>query len=207
MRLPKIYPITDRKLSGLSHSEQVARLIDGGATVIQLREKYLSPNEFLREAKAAGKVAAASHVTLIINDRLDIAMAVGAGGVHLGQEDLPVNAARSLVSETMMIGFSTHSLKQIEEAARTAVDYLAFGPVFPTSSKTDHEPTVGLDQLRAAKIIAAQLPLVAIGGITQANATAVLDAGADSLAVISAVLHEKARIAENMRRMLDLAGD
>ena len=205
LTLPKIYPITDRQLSGLSHAEQVARLVDGGATVIQLREKHLPPIDFLREAEAASKVADNHRVTLIINDRVDIAMAIGASGIHLGQDDMPVEGARRLVRDEVLIGFSTHTQQQMEAAVRLPIDYVAFGPVFPTNTKRDPDPTVGLDQLRAARRFAAELPLVAIGGITAANVQAVLEAGADSVAVISSVVGEPSRIRENMRRMLELA--
>ena len=204
--LPKIYPITDRRLSGLSHAEQVRRLIDGGATFIQLREKHLPPIDFLREADVAAKVAQNNRVTLIINDRVDIAMAIGARGVHLGQDDMPVEAARRLVSDDGVIGFSTHTQRQMEAAARLPLDYVAFGPVFTTDTKQDPDPTVGLEQLRAVRNVAAEFALVAIGGITAANVQAVLEAGADSVALISSVVGEQAKIEQNMRRMLELAG-
>jgi len=206
LTLPKIYPITDRQLSGLSHAEQVRRLINGGATFVQLREKHLPAIDFLRDAEAASKVAGTHRVTLIINDRVDIAMASGARGVHLGQDDMPVEAARRLLRDDALVGFSTHTQLQMEAAARLPIDYVAFGPIFTTRTKQDHDPTVGLEQLSAARNIAADLPLVAIGGITPANVQAVLEAGADSVAVISAVVGEPAKIEQNMRRMLDLAG-
>ncbi|MGQ0760896.1 MAG: thiamine phosphate synthase [Acidobacteriota bacterium] len=206
LTLPKIYPITDRQLSGLSHAEQVQRLINGGATVVQLREKHLPPIDFLRDAEAASQVAGNNRVTLIINDRVDIAMASSAGGVHLGQDDLPVEAARRLVRDDTLIGLSTHTQQQLETAVRLPIDYVAFGPVFTTNSKQDHDPTVGLEQLRAVKDIAADLPLVAIGGITAANVQAILEAGADAVAVISSVVGEGSKIEQNMRRMLELAG-
>lgn len=206
LTLPKIYPITDRQLSGLSHAEQVQRLINGGATFVQLREKHLPPIDFLRDAEAASKVAGNNRVTLIINDRVDIAMAISARGVHLGQDDMPVEAARRLVQDDTLIGFSTHTQQQMETAVRLPIDYVAFGPVFTTSTKQDHDPTVGLEQLRAVRNIAADLPLVAIGGITAANVQAVLQAGADSVAVIASVVGERSRIEHNMRRMLELAG-
>src|ERR1700750_1762555 len=116
--LPKLYPITDRRLSGLSHAEQAARLIEGGAALIQLREKHLSPREFYVEAEAALKIARARGVKLIINDRADIALALGADGVHLGQDDMPPEAARALLGEGAVIGFSTHSAEQAIAAAR-----------------------------------------------------------------------------------------
>ena len=206
LTLPKIYPITDRQLSGLSHAEQVQRLIDGGATFIQLREKDLPPIDFLREAEAAAKVAEPHRVTLIINDRLDIAMAIGARGVHLGQDDMPAAAARRLIGEDAVIGFSTHTQQQMEAAVRLPIGYAAFGPVFTTRTKQDHDPTVGLEQLRAVKNIAAELPLIAIGGITVATIQPVLEAGADSVAVISSIVSEPSKIEQNMRRMLELAG-
>ena len=114
--LPKVYPITDKTLSGLSHAEQVARLIDGGATLIQLREKFLTSQEFFREVEAAWKVADKNGAKLIINDRVDITMAVDATGVHLGQNDLLVTAARSLLKEGSIIGLSTHTIQQAETA-------------------------------------------------------------------------------------------
>ena len=206
LTLPKIYPITDRQLSGLSHAEQVQRLINGGATFVQLREKHLPPIDFLRDAEVASKVAGNNRVTLIINDRVDIAMAISARGVHLGQDDMPVEAARRLVQDDTLIGFSTHTQQQLETAVRLPIDYVAFGPVFTTSTKQDHDPPVGLEQLRAVRNITADLPLVAIGGITAANVQAVLEAGADSVAVIASVVGERSMIDRNMRRMLELAG-
>lgn len=173
---------------------------------MQLREKHLPPIDFLREAEAASKVADNNRVTLIINDRVDIAMAIRARGVHLGQDDMPVEAARRLVRDDVLIGFSTHTQQQMEAAVRLPIDYVAFGPIFTTSTKQDHDPTVGLEQLRAARNIAAELPLVAIGGIAAANVQSVLEAGADSIAVISSVVGERSKIEQNMRRMLELAG-
>jgi len=205
--LPKIYAITDRQLSGLDHAEQVKRLIDGGATLIQLREKRLSSGDFLREAEAAWRVANDNHVALIINDRVDIAIAIDATGVHLGQDDLPIEAARPLMTKPCVVGYSTHTLEQIKAAARFPITYLAFGPVFATGTKPEHEPVVGLNRLREAKQISNHLPLVAIGGITAANVREVLEAGADSVAVISAVVGDPGKITQNMQRILHLAND
>jgi thiamine-phosphate pyrophosphorylase len=187
--LPKLYPITDRRLSGLSHTEQVARLIDGGATLIQLREKHLSPREFYVEAEEALRVARARGVKLIINDRADIALALGADGVHLGQDDMPPEAARALLGGGAVVGFSTHGVEQAIAAARLPVDYIAVGPIFKTASKENPDPVVGLEGLRRVREAVGRLPLVAIGGVTRENAPSVLDAGADSVAVISALLN------------------
>lgn len=187
--IPKLYPITDRRLSGLSHAEQAARLIEGGAAFIQLREKHLSPREFYREAEEALKVARARGVKLIINDRADIALALGADGVHLGQDDMPPFAARALLGEGAVVGFSTHSVEQAIAAARMPIDYVAVGPIFATTSKEKPDPVVGLEGLRRVReAVGVSVKLVAIGGVTRENAPSVLAAGADSVAVISALL-------------------
>ena len=162
----EIYPITDVRLTGLSHAEQVTRLIQGGATLIQLREKNLSPREFFRQAQAALEVARAHDVRIIINDRVDIALALHADGVHLGQDDMPPYAAREILGDEAMIGFSTHNPAQAIGASTLPIDYLAIGPVFPTSSKSNPDPVVGLEGLREVRDAVGDLPLVAIGGIT-----------------------------------------
>ena len=204
MKLPKIYPITDMKLSRLSHAEQVARLIDGGATLIQLRDKESSPKDFLRDALAAKRTADQNNVKLIINDRVDIAMAIDAAGVHLGQSDLPVTIARRLLNKGSIVGFSTHNLQQAELAVEALVDYVAFGPIFSTTTKVDRDPTIGVDLLSSATRVVAEVPLVAIGGITADNCRSVLAAGANSVAVVSAAVGDGANITHNMRRLLNL---
>ena len=193
-KLPRLYPITDARLSGLSHAEQVLRLSLGGARTVQLREKQKEAREFFIEAEAALQVARAKGVRLIINDRVDLALALGADGVHLGQDDLPPEAARGILGPGAVIGFSTHNLEQALAAARLPIDYLALGPIFPTTSKENPDPLVGLDGLRRVRKAVPHLPLVAIGGITLENALEVLAAGADSLAVIGSLLTEPERI-------------
>ena len=187
-RLPRVYPLTDVQLSGLSHAEQVRLLSAGGASVIQLREKRLPPVDFYEQAKAAMEVAKQRGVQLIVNDRVDVALAIGAHGVHLGQDDMPPEAARRLLGPDAIIGYSTHNLEQALAALQQPVDYIAIGPIFETSTKSDTFPVLGLEGLRAVRAVTRDLPLVAIGGITQANARDVIDAGADSVAVISALL-------------------
>ncbi len=192
--LPKLYPITDARLTGLSHAEQVALFSDGGATFIQLREKHLAPREFYQEAETALRVARGrGGVRLLINDRADIALALGADGVHLGQDDLPPEAARRLLGDDAIIGYSTHNIEQALQAARSPVDYIAIGPVFATASKVNADPVVGLDGLRRVRDGIGHIPLVGIGGITRENAPGVLDAGADAVATISALLDKDAR--------------
>ncbi|MBD0373137.1 MAG: thiamine phosphate synthase [Pyrinomonadaceae bacterium] len=197
--LPRLYAITDARLSGLSHAEQVLRLAGGGARLIQLREKHRDAREFFREAEAAFEEARRAGVPLIINDRVDIALALGADGVHLGQDDLPPEAARRILGERAVIGYSTHNLEQAVAAARLPIDYLAIGPIFQTSSKDNSDPVIGLDSLRRVREAVPDLPLVAIGGITPQNAQETLAAGADSLAVISALLAEPAEIEAHTR--------
>lgn len=199
-QLPKIYPITDRLLSGLSHAEQVARLCEGGATLVQLREKRLSPREFYREAADALKVARSFGARLVVNDRADIALAVGADGVHLGQDDMPPRAARTLLGEAAVIGFSTHGVEQASEAAGLPVDYVAIGPVFATSSKERPDPVVGLEGVRRVRSAIGAVPLVAIGGVTAETVHTILEAGADSVAVIGALVANPSDPAEITRR-------
>ena len=195
LQLPKLYPITDGAHE-LTHAEQVARLCAGGATLIQLRDKHASPREFYAAAEAALRIARTHGARLVINDRADIALALGADGVHLGQADLDPTAARQLLGPQAIIGHSTHSLEQAQTAARLPVDYIAIGPVFATKTKANPDPVVGLEGVaRVRAALPEALPLVAIGGITKENAHAVLRAGADSVAVVSALLDEPELIA------------
>jgi thiamine-phosphate pyrophosphorylase len=198
MQLPRIYPLTDVRLTGLSHAAQVDLLREGGATLIQLREKHMSAREFYHQAKACARPG----VQLIINDRVDVALAVGADGVHLGQDDMPPEPARKLLGPKAVIGFSTHDVEQAIAATKLPIDYLAIGPIFATNTKTDTAPVLGLDGLRAVRRAIAAFPLVAIGGITHANARAVIEAGADSVAVISALLADPTRIPHTTRSLL-----
>ena len=202
MQLPRIYPLTDVQLTGLSHAEQVELLSRGGASLIQLREKRLSPREFYEQAKAAVAGAARYGVQLLINDRVDLALGVGAHGVHLGQDDMPPDAARKLLGPNAVIGYSTHNIEQAIAATKLPIDYLAIGPIFATTTKSDTAPVLGLEGLRTVRRAIGVFPLVAIGGITQANARDVIGAGADSVAVISALLCDPHGITEAMRSLL-----
>jgi thiamine-phosphate pyrophosphorylase len=167
---------------------------------MQLREKHLPPREFYREALEALKVARTFGAKLVVNDRADIAHAVGADGVHLGQDDMPPAAARALLGTAAVIGFSTHGVEQALEAAGLPVDYVAVGPVFNTSSKEKPDPLVGLEGVRRVRAAIGAVTLVAIGGITAEDARAVLEAGADSVAVIGALVANPADPAEITRR-------
>lgn len=200
--LPRVYPITDTQISGLSHAEQVARFAEGGATLVQLRDKHASALEFYEQAKAALEIANKRGVQLIINDRVDLALALGGIGVHLGQDDLPPEAARQLLGDDAIIGYSTHSLAQIQQAANLPVDYLAIGPIFPTTTKANPDPVVGLSGVRLAREAVGEKPLVGIGGVSRANAREVIEAGADSVALIRTLLTEPDRISEKLRFLL-----
>ena len=201
--LPRLYPITDVVLSGQSHADQVEALAGGGATIIQLRDKNGSPRELYDSALAAVKVARRLGVLLIINDRVDIAVASGADGVHLGKDDLPPERVRALLGPDRIIGFSTHTLEQALAADLLPIDYLAIGPMFQTSTKEKPDPVVDLEVLGEIKRHVSK-PLVAIGGITLERARLVIEAGADSVAVISDLYSTgdaKARTLEFLRSL------
>ena len=207
MYLPKVYPITDVRLSKLSHAEQVEKFIRGGAEIIQLREKYAAPKDFYESAKKALKIAQRHKVKIIINDRVDIALALKADGVHLGQEDLPPEHARKILGDKAIIGFSTHNIKQAISAVGLPVNYIAIGPVFSTKTKENPDKTVGVEAVKKVREAVGDFPLVAIGGIETDNLLKVLKAGADSVAIISDLLSDEERIAERMANSLNLAGN
>lgn len=205
LELPKIYPITDTRLSGLSHAEQVKRFIDGGATLIQLREKHAAPKDFYVEAVKAIEIARKyGDVKILINDRVDVALAVKADGVHLGQTDLPPEAARKVLGDAAIIGYSTHSVEQAVDASKMPLDYIAVGSIFQTTTKENPEAVLGLENLRTIRAELKDFPLVAIGGITEENARSVIEAGADSLALISALV--KYPIAETTEKFIKTTG-
>jgi thiamine-phosphate pyrophosphorylase len=198
----RLYPLTDRHLSGLSHAEQVSQLSEGGAVLIQLREKILSPFEFYSEAEAALRVAREQGVKIIINDGVDIALALKADGVHLGQDDLPPEAARRILGPGAIIGFSTHDPDQAQLAAKMPIDYIAIGPIFATSTKESSDPPVGLEGLRIVRQLVGAIPLAAIGGITIENGKEVLDAGADAISIIRDIWTLPGQAAGHTNRLL-----
>jgi thiamine-phosphate pyrophosphorylase len=201
-RETRVYPLTDARLSGLSLPEQVVKLSDGGANLIQLREKDLTPREFFKQAREASRIARERGVQIVINDRVDIALALEADGVHLGQEDFPPQAARRLLGDETIIGFSTHNVEQARRATQLPINYLAIGPIFATSSKRDSEPEIGLAGLREVRDAIGDFPLVAIGGINHDNVLDVLESGADAVAVIGALLARPDEITHQTKRLL-----
>jgi thiamine-phosphate diphosphorylase len=196
MLIPKLYAITDRQWSNCTHEEIVRMFLDGGASLIQLRDKEASGRELLEQAMACLKLTRKAGATLIINDRVDVALTAGADGVHLGQDDLSVDEAREILGEDKIIGVSTHSIAQFRAALETSANYIAVGPVYPTITKENPAPVVGLELVREARKLTDR-PLVAIGGISHARAPEVIAAGADCVAVISALypLPEKVDLA------------
>jgi thiamine-phosphate pyrophosphorylase len=182
--IPRLYAIIDPAQGGGRPSVEVAAaLLAAGVRLIQLRDKHASSGELYESAQRVAECVRKGGGIFIVNDRADIARAVDADGVHVGQDDLPVEYVRALVGPGKMIGYSTHILEQVREADRSAADYVAFGPIFPTASKENPEEVVGLGGLSEARK-ATRKPLVAIGGITLENARAAIEAGADSVAVI-----------------------
>jgi len=179
--------ITDEQISGLRHREVAAQALAGGATMIQLRDKGGDLRSLYEEAGAIQQLCRRYRRLFIVNDRLDVALLAEADGVHLGQEDLPAGLARPLLHPGMLLGISTHSVEEAREAEAAGADYIGFGPVFPTGTKTGTGPTVGLDGIRMVKA-AVQLPVLAIGGITLERVPEVVHAGADGVAVISAIV-------------------
>lgn len=183
-----LYLVTDRGLSlGRSTVDIVRAAVDGGATCVQLREKSCSTREFLTEARAVRELLSGTGVPLIINDRIDVALAVGADGVHLGQTDMPIHDARRLVGPGMLIGISAECLDDAVRAEDQGADYIGVSPVFSTPTKTDTAPALGLDGVAAIRA-AVSIPLVGIGGIHRENAAAVITAGCHGLAVVSAIV-------------------
>ena len=199
-----VYPIVDTLSDpGLSYVELAAAILAAGAPFLQLRVKGQSTGRFVAIARDVKALADRHDAQLIINDRSDIAKLVDAAGVHLGQEDIPVAAARRILGPDKIIGVSTHNLAQAEAAAREGIaDYIGFGPIFPTSSKEQPDPVQGLDGLRQVRDRVA-LPIVAIGGITAATMGAVLAAGADAVAMIGEIVRA-ADVQARVRELLTI---
>ncbi|MCD6472363.1 thiamine phosphate synthase [Candidatus Aerophobetes bacterium] len=185
-----LYIITDSHLIGENFEQKIKEVVFSGATVIQLREKNLPFAPFLKRAIKLRKIVPFKKTLFIINDRVDIAVASQADGVHLGQEDIPLKDARKIMGENKIIGISTHSLNEAMKAEKEGADYVAIGPIFPTSTKADVSLPRGTEIISQIKK-AVNIPVVAIGGINEGNVEGVLRAGADGIAVISAIFKEK----------------
>jgi thiamine-phosphate pyrophosphorylase len=189
LTLPRLYPILDSALLAArkcSLETAAAAILKAGAAILQVRHKGPWTRDIFEQAQLVMRLCEQPAVPLIVNDRADIALLLTAG-LHLGQDDLPPSDARRLIGAATCLGYSTHNAGQLTAAAQEPVDYLAIGPLFATQSKINPDPVVGVDRLRAWRPLTTK-PLVAIGGITRENAHSVLEAGADSVAVIADLL-------------------
>ena len=194
-----LYPIIDTgacSRAGVAPEKLAEAISKAGVAIAQFRHKGPYTRRVFEQAEAVGRILHAAGVRYVINDRADLALMLKADGVHLGQEDLPPSEVRGVVGSSLWIGYSTHNHEQLQAGDREPVDYLAFGPIFPTGSKEKPDPVVGVEFLAVARRLTGK-PLVAIGGITRANARAVLSAGANAVAVISDLL------AEDLERRLE----
>jgi thiamine-phosphate pyrophosphorylase len=190
LALPPLYVILDAALLPSDPIEVTKKLLDAGARLFEYRSKTSSSRELLHVSQALGLTVRQHGGTFLVNDRADIAHLAGANGVHLGQDDLSVSAARKIVGNDCLIGLSTHNLQQFATAIASSADYIVVGPIFPTSGKQNPEPVLGVDFIRSVRKLTAK-PIVAIGGITLQRTREVMEAGADSVAVISDILKGK----------------
>jgi|SRR5579863_9857486 len=200
--LPRLYAILDGSCfpdssALLSTAEELSA---AGVTLLQYRNKSGNARKMLEDAREL-KRRLGNSVKLIINDRADLALAAGFDGVHVGQDDLSPEGARKVIGPSLWLGVSTHNPEQVREADKTSADYVAVGPVFATASKAHPDPVIGLEGVRRARDLTRK-PLVAIGGITRANCRSVIEAGADSVAVISDLVLNPRKSAEEFLRII-----
>jgi thiamine-phosphate pyrophosphorylase len=200
--LPKMYAIMDaaRFPDTQALCALAEELVAGGVTVLQYRNKSGNALEMLEQSREL-KRNVPSSVKLLMNDRADLCLAASFDGVHVGQDDLSPEGARKVIGNSLALGVSTHNPEQVKIADKSSADYLAIGPVFSTSAKANPDPVIGLDGVRAARALTRK-PLVAIGGISRANCGSVIEAGADSVAVISDLLIGPRKSAEEFFRIL-----
>ena len=204
MLFSRLYPILDAACfeDAAALFAAADELAASGVTILQYRNKTGNARQMLDQARELKRrLSTQSHVKLIMNDRADLCLAAGFDGLHVGQDDLSPEAARRIIGPDRILGLSTHNPEQLVAADQTTGDYLAIGPVFPTASKTNPDPVVGLVGVRRARALTSK-PLVAIGGITRANARSVIDAGADSIAVISDLIRAPRKSAEEFLAIL-----
>jgi thiamine-phosphate pyrophosphorylase len=226
VRLPRLYPILDAEVyarRGVDLRDAAVQMCAAGVTLVQYRDKVGSPQQILEQAEVIREAFAGSEATLILNDRADLCVLAGWDGVHVGQDDLSPEDAKAVVLRTMptlatiepsrrwgtqsrgggLVGVSTHDDAQVMVAEASCADYVAVGPVFATGSKANAEPVIGLEGVRRARALTTK-PIVAIGGITRENARSVIEAGADSVAVIGALLSVDESVEQVARDFLEL---
>jgi thiamine-phosphate pyrophosphorylase len=185
--LPRLYVILDAALITSPERDCAASLAEAGVRLLQYRNKSASARQYLESSSELAETLVPRGVSFLVNDRPDVAFLAGASGVHVGQEDLDVEQTRRVIGRDRLVGVSTHNLEQFDRAATSSADYIAVGPIFGTSSKANPDPVVGLAFLRRVRGLT-EKPIVAIGGITLERAAAAIEAGADSVAVISGIL-------------------
>ncbi|HWY49683.1 MAG TPA: thiamine phosphate synthase [Bryobacteraceae bacterium] len=185
--LPRLYVILDAALIPSPERDCAASLAEAGVRLLQYRNKSVSARQYLESSRELAETLVPRGVSFFVNDRPDVAFLAGASGVHVGQEDLDVEQTRRVVGRDRLVGVSTHNLEQFDCAATSSADYIAVGPIFGTSSKANPDPVVGLAFLRRVRGLT-EKPIVAIGGITLERAAGAIEAGADSVAVISGIL-------------------
>ncbi len=200
--LPRLYVILDAALLTIPETDCAQRLAEAGVRLIQYRHKSAPSRELLDSSSRLAALLIPRAVTFIVDDRADVALLAGASGVHVGQEDLEADAARSVLGPGKLVGVSTHNREQFQRATATSADYIGVGPIFSTSTKANPDPVVGTDFIRRIRPLTDK-PIVAIGGITLERAAEVIQAGADSVAVISDVLRAPDP-GERARQYLDL---
>ncbi|MFA5180884.1 MAG: thiamine phosphate synthase [Syntrophales bacterium] len=204
-KISGLYLVTDRNLcGGRSLGEVVLAAVRGGAACVQLREKDLPTRSFVEEARSIKELLAPFKVPMIINDRIDVALAVAAEGVHIGQEDMPYPLARRILGRGIIIGLSVETWDDVEQAEKWDVDYLGVSPVFETPTKTDTRGSWGLEGIARIRAYSRH-PLIAIGGLNAANAGAAMQAGADGIAVVSAIcaVPDAFRAAQELSGIID----
>ena len=203
--LPRLYVILDSALLKNSTRDCAQELAAAGVRLLQYRNKSASARELLETSRELVSSLESSRTALIVNDRPDVAALAGAKGVHVGQDDLDAEQARAVVGKEMWVGTSAHNLEQFRRAVATSADYIAVGPIFATTSKANPDPVVGVELIREVRALTDK-PIVAIGGITLERAKAVIDAGADSVAVISDILLAR-NPGERARQYVDVLGE
>ena len=202
-----LYLVTDR---GISRERTTIQIVEaalrGGVTCVQLREKTCSTREFITQALSIKDHLKRYNVPLIINDRVDIALAVNADGVHLGQSDMPIETAKAILKDSMIIGISAESLKNAVQAEKDGADYIGVGSIYATSTKTDTASPLGLEGLREIRR-SVKIPLVGIGGLNRENAGEVINNGADGVAVVSAIVaaHDPEKAAGELKKIIEQA--
>ena len=206
--LPRFYPILDPEIAachGIDAVLAAEQILEGGATILQFRHKGFFSREVFAQLERVAQLCRDAHVLFVVNDRADLAALTGAA-LHLGQDDLTPAAARKVIGSKTLIGFSTHNEAQLRAAATEPADYLALGPIFGTASKQNPDPIVGIDELRRLRPLTNR-PLVAIGGITRANAQSVLTAGADAVAIIGDLFPEDGNLRARTEEWVSLTRD